>query len=192
MGKLSAVCLKNPPKSKKQPQERKETEEVNRSPIRTESTDVVLAAPKSSRVSKKKPELRRDKGIVIDEGALEREARKSPQLAPGDKGKKVLHEPPHPSKKQKTNPPNEPTRASQTMAFPTPSFSIQDDVYLKGAAGPGEVATAGATLSRVVNSLNTLSGEMWTRLMADSPNNLLDFGFHALTMVFILTFKVLY
>ena len=190
MGQLSAVCLKNPPKSKKQPQERKETEETSKSPVRTESTDMVLAAPKSPRVPKKKSEQRRDKGVVIDEGAFEREARKSPQIAPGDKGKKVLREPPRPSKKQKPNPPDEPTRASQTVALPTPSFSIQDDVYLKGAAGPGEVATAGAALSRMVNSLNILGGDLWTRLMADSPNNLLDLGIHALTTVFILTFKV--
>ena len=190
MGKLSAVCLKNPLKSKKQPQEEKETEERRKSPLQPEPTEVGPAAPKSSRVLKKKSEPRRDKGIVIDEGALDREARKSPQIAPGDKGKKVLREPPRPSKKQKPNPPNEPAQASQTEALPTPSFSIQDDVYLKGAAGPAEVATAGAALSRMVTSLNPLGGDLWTRLMADSSNNLLDFGFHALTMVSILTFEV--
>ena len=163
---------------------------MSKSPVRTEPTDVGLVAPKPSRVPKKKPEPRRDKGIVIDEGALEREARKSPQISPGDKGKKVLREPPRPPKKQKPNPPNEPARASQTEALPTPSFSIQDDVYLKGAAGPAEVATAGAALSRMVNSLNILGGNLWVRLMADSPNNLLDLGIHALTTVFILTFEV--
>ena len=163
---------------------------MRKSPVQSEPTEVGPAAPKSSRVLKKKLEPRRDKGIVIDEGALEREARKSPQIAPGDKGKEVLREPSRPPKKQKPNPTSEPARASQTEAFPTPSFSIQDDVYLKGAAGPAEVATAGAALSRMVTSLNTLGGDLWTRLMADSSNNLLDFGFHALTMVSILTFEV--
>ena len=163
---------------------------MSKSPAQSEPTEMGPAAPKSSRVPKKRLEPRRDKGIVIDEGALEREARKSPQIAPGDKGKEVLREQSRPPKKQKPNPPSEPARASQTEALPKPSFSIQDDVYLKGAAGPAEVATAGAALSRMVNSLNILGGDLWARLMADSPNNLLDLGIHALTTVFILTFEV--
>ena len=163
---------------------------MSKSPAQSEPTEMGPAAPKSSRVPKKRLEPRRDKGIVIDEGALEREARKSPQIAPGDKGKEVLREPSRPPKKQKPNPPSEPARASQTEALPKPTLSIQGDLYLKGAAGSVEVATAGAAVSRVINSLNILGGDLWARLITDNPNSLLDLGIHALTTVFILTFKV--
>ena len=108
MGKLAAVCLKKPLKSKKQPQEEKETEEGRRSPLQPELAQVGPAAPKSARVQRKKQETRRDKGILIVEGAPE--AKKSPQIAPGDKGKGVLREPSPPPKKQKPNPPSEPAR----------------------------------------------------------------------------------
>ena len=76
MGKLAAVCLKKPSKSKKQPQEEKETEEGRKSPLQPEPTQVGPVAPKSARVHKKKLKPRRDKGIVIVEGAPE--AKKSP------------------------------------------------------------------------------------------------------------------
>ena len=126
MGKLSAVCLKKPLKSKKQPQEEKETEERKESPLQPEPTEMGPAAPKSARVHRKKQEPRRDKGIVIVEGAPE--ARKSPQIAPGDKGKGVLREPSPPPKKQKPNPPSEPARVSQTEALPKPTLSVQNDL----------------------------------------------------------------
>ena len=191
MGKLSDVCLKKPLKSKKQPQEEKETEERRKSPLQPEPTEMGPAAPKSSRVPKKKLEPRRDKGVVIVEGVLEPEARKSPQIAPGDKGKGVLRETSRPPKKQKPNPPSEPARASQTGALPKPTLSFQSDLYLKGAAGPVEVATAAAAMSRVANSLNILGGDLWARLTVDNPSGLLDLGIHALVTVFILTSKFL-
>ena len=47
------------------------------------------AAPKVPRVHWKKQEARKNKGIVIVEGAPE--AKESPQIATGDKGKGILH-----------------------------------------------------------------------------------------------------
>ena len=189
MGKLTAVCLKKPSKSKKHPQEEKKKIEETKSLPQPELTQVEPAAPKSARVHRKKQEPRRDKGIVIVEGAPE--ARKSPQIAPGDKGKGVLREPSPPPKKQKPNPPSEPVRIPQTEELLRSPITLQNDLYLKGASGPVEVATATATVSRVVNSLNIMGSELWAKLNIDNPNNLLDLGIHASVLVFILTSRFL-
>ena len=189
MGKLAAVCLKKPSKSKQQPQEEKETEEGRKSPLQPEPTQVGPAAPKSARVHRKKLEPRRDKGIVIVEGAPE--AKKSPQIAPGDKGKGILREPSPPPKKQKPNPPSEPMRVPQIEEPFRPSVALQYDLCLKGAAGPVEVATASAAVSRMVNSLNIMGSELWAKLNIDNPNNLLDLGIHASVLVFALTSRFL-
>ena len=70
-----------------------------------------------------------------------------------------------------------------------PSVRIEHELFLKGAAGPIEVATASVAISRVVNSLNTMGGDLWSKLNDDNPQNLFDLGIHASVMVFIPSFS---
>ena len=71
-----------------------------------------------------------------------------------------------------------------------PSVRIHHDLFLKGAAGPIEVATTSAVVARVVNSLNIMGSDLWSKLNVDNPNSLLDLGIHASVMVFISTFSI--
>ena len=88
MGKLSVVCLKKPSKSKKHSREEKKVVE-EKSPLpESKSVQPEQAAPKTTKTHRKKQEPRKRKGIVIVEGIPE--AKKSPQIAAGDKGKGIL------------------------------------------------------------------------------------------------------
>ena len=79
MGKLTAVCLRKPSKSKKHPREEKKKVEEKKSPLQSDPAQVEPAAPRPTRTHRKKQEPRQEKGIIIVEGALE--AKKSPQIA---------------------------------------------------------------------------------------------------------------
>ena len=184
MGKLTVVCLKKPSKSKKHSREEKKSVEEKKSPLQSEPAQVEPVAPKTLRTHRKKQEPCKEKWIVFVEGAPE--AKKSPQIAAGDKGKGILCEPSPPPKKQKLNPLNEPVRVTSTEESFRPSVALHYDLCLKGAAGPVEVATASAAVSRMVNSLNIMGSELWTKLNIDNPNNLLDLGIHASVLVLAL------
>ena len=184
MGKLTTVCLKNPSKSKKHSREEKKSVEEKKSTLESELAQTEPVAPKTARIHRKKQESCREKGIVIVEGAPE--AKKSPQIAVGDKGKGILREPSPPSKKQKLNPPTEPARAASVEESFKLSVALHYDMCLKGAAGPVELATASAAVSRMVNSLNIMGSELWSKLNVDNPNNLLDLEIHASVLVLAL------
>ena len=56
------------------------------------------------------------------------EAKKSPQIAAGDKGKGILREPSPPAKKQKLNPPTEPAKAASIEESFKPSVAVHYDL----------------------------------------------------------------
>ena len=76
MGKLTAVCLKKPFKSKKHSREEKKSFEEKNPLPESEPAQTEPVAPKTARIHRKKLESRREKGIVIVEGAPE--AKRSP------------------------------------------------------------------------------------------------------------------
>ena len=180
MGKLTDVCLQKPSRSKKNAREEKKklTKTPTPEPEVTTTDPVALRVP---RVHRKKKETQKVKGIVIVEGTPE--ARKSPSIPAGDKGKGIMHEPSPPPKRQKLNPPLEPRQAASVEEPTMPAIDLPHHLTLKGAAGPVEVATASAAVSRVVHSLNAMGGDLWSKLSIDKPTNLLNLGIHASVLV---------
>ena len=179
MGKLTDVCLKKPSRSKKNDREEKKnfTVEKKTPTPKPEVTAADPVAPKVPTVHRKKKETSKEKGIVIVEGTPE--ARKSPSIPAGDKGKGIMHQPSPPPKRQKINPHLEPRQVGSVDEPAMPAIDLRHRLTLKGAASPVEVATASAAVSRVVHSLNSMGGDLWSKLSVDNPTNLLDIGIHA-------------
>ena len=167
MGKLTAVAFDKPSMSKKHAREEKKSTKEKKTSPELEVATGDPAAPKVPKVKRKQKGPHKEKGIVIYEGVPE--AKKSPLIPAGDKGKGVLHEPSPPPKKQKLNPPAEPAQAASTEEPATPSLRVHHDLFLKGAAGPVEVATASAAISRVFNSLSIMESDLWSKLIVDNP-----------------------
>ena len=92
-----------------------------------------------------------------------------------------------PKKPKKLNPSTEPAKAASIEESFRPSVALHYDLCLKGAVGPVKVATATTAVSRMVNSLNIMGSELWSKLNVDNPNNLLDLGIHASVLVLTLT-----
>ena len=68
-----------------------------------------------------------------------------------------------------------------------PAVELHRHLSLKGAVCPIEIATASAAVARMVNSLNIMGSDLWSKLNVYSPNNLLDLGIHASVLVLIST-----
>ena len=66
-------------------------------------------------------------------------------------------------------------------------IDLHHRLAIQGAAGLVENATASATFSRVVHSLNAMGGDLWSKLSIDNPMNLLELGIHSSVVVHTLT-----
>ena len=84
-----------------------------------------------------------------------------PPLVPtGDKGKEVVQDPPPLAKRQRTIPPVEPRQAASVEEPVRLVINLHHRLAIQGAAGPVEIATASAIVSRVVHSLNAMGGDL--------------------------------
>ena len=170
MGRFANAALRKPKQSRSKKTTRGEKRKLDtkgRSPTPEHRSDLehehaaglpkpeIAQAPKKPRTPKKKDASKKT-GIVITEPVPEaREA----TLAPArDKGRENMHEPSPLTKRQKVTPPMEPRQAASVEELARHVVDLNHRLSIDGAAGPLEVATASAVVSRMTHTLNILGG----------------------------------
>ena len=155
----------------------------------TEPAAVEPAVPKKSRY-RKKSDTPKELGVVFREVPPEKP--KSPLVPAGDKGKaKLTKEASPPSKRQKTT--NLPEVVDEPLA-PEAELKNMMASYLSldEAAGSSGQTLATQAVTGVVESLNFIGSELWTKLQKSGFNNLLELSLRTSVVVRIFPILVRY
>ena len=177
MGKLSSVVALKPPKASRAKKDavgekRKDpSSPVHETLPETEPAAVEPAVPKKSRY-RKKSDTPKELGVVFREVPPEKS--KSSLVPAGDKGKaKLVKEASPSSKRQKiTNLPevvDEPLAPEAELKNMMASYLSLDE-----AAGSSGQTLATQAVTGVVESLNFIGSELWTKLQKSGFSNLLE------------------